>query len=209
MPAGHVLRRRRQRRGRREDRRRPSRPTTARLASAARVLQMLARRERAARDARWKPRSSATTAPPTRIRAAIAAAGDDEFGAELLRKRFDQFVLESRTIVPGAGDALARRRPGPLRRARRSVAAGRRATAGQPGARDRLRSPATARRLGAAAASAFGAGFGGSVWAMVAEERSEGFRREWRRAYEGAHPQAAARAVFFETAPGPAAFRLA
>ena len=34
------------------------------------------------------------------IRAAIAESGDTEFGADLLRKRFDQFVLESRTIVP-------------------------------------------------------------------------------------------------------------
>ncbi|HSP90321.1 MAG TPA: hypothetical protein VLN08_05420, partial [Vicinamibacterales bacterium] len=65
-----------------------------------------------------------------------------------------------------------------------------------------------ARRLGAAAASAFGAGFGGSVWAMVAEDTSREFLREWRLAYERAHPNAAARAVFFETSPGPAALRL-
>jgi len=44
---------------------------------------------------------------------------------------------------------------------------------------------------------------------MVAEQHSEDFRREWRRAYELAHPAAAARAVFFETTPGPAVFRLA
>jgi galactokinase len=66
-----------------------------------------------------------------------------------------------------------------------------------------------ARRLGAVAASAFGAGFGGSVWALVAEADSEAFTRAWRAAFGHAHPEAAARAVFFETAPGPAAFRLA
>ena len=33
-------------------------------------------------------------------------AVDPEFGTGLLLNRFDQFVLESRTIVPAAGDAL-------------------------------------------------------------------------------------------------------
>jgi len=142
------------------------------------------------------------------IRAAIAAAGDEEFGADLLRKRFDQFVLESRTIVPGAGDAL---RDGDL--GRFGVLVDRSQQAVEDWLGNQVPETAwlarEARRLGAAAASAFGAGFGGSVWAMVAEGRSEDFRREWRRAYERAHPEAAARAVFFETAPGPAAFRLA
>jgi len=141
------------------------------------------------------------------IRAAIAASGDDEFGVDLLRKRFDQFVLESRTIVPYAGEAL---RDGDLGRFGALVDRSQQAVEVWLGnqvpetvclARD-------ARRLGAAAASAFGAGFGGSVWALVAEERAGDFCREWRRAYERVHPAAAARAVFFETAPGPAAFRL-
>jgi galactokinase len=142
------------------------------------------------------------------IRAAIAASGDEEFGADLLRKRFDQFVLESRTIVPGAGDAL---RDGDLGRFGALVDRSQQAVEEWLGNQvpETVCLAREARRLGAAAASAFGAGFGGSVWAMVAEGHSEHFRREWRRAYEHAHPAAAARAVFFETAPGPAAFRLA
>jgi galactokinase len=142
------------------------------------------------------------------IRAAIAASVDVEFGAGLLRRRFDQFVLESRTIVPGAGDAL---RDGDLDRFGALVDRSQRAAEEWLG----NQVPETAclareaRRLGAAAASAFGAGFGGSVWALVASARAAGFLREWRLAYERAHPAAAARAVFFETAPGPAAFRLA
>ncbi len=142
------------------------------------------------------------------IREAIAAAGDAEFGTDLLRKRFDQFVLESRTIVPGAGDAL---RAGDL------AGFGALVDRSQQAVEDWLGNqvPETvclareARRLGAVAASAFGAGFGGSVWALVAEGACEEFLREWRTAYEAAHPAAAARAVFFETSPGPAAFRLA
>jgi galactokinase len=66
-----------------------------------------------------------------------------------------------------------------------------------------------ARRLGAVAASAFGAGFGGSVWALVAAGDCGGFTREWRASYERQHPSAAARAVFIDTGAGPSAFRLA
>ena len=37
----------------------------------------------------------------------------------------------------------------------------------------------TARALGAAAASAFGAGFGGSVWALVPEADAHAFASDW------------------------------
>jgi galactokinase len=142
------------------------------------------------------------------IRAAIAAAGDTEFGTDLLRKRFDQFVLESRTIVPGTADAL---RDGELGRFGALVDRSQRAVEEWLGNQvpETVRLARDARRLGAAAASAFGAGFGGSVWALVAETGARDFLREWQLAYQRAHPEAAARAVFFETAPGPAAFRLA
>jgi galactokinase len=65
-----------------------------------------------------------------------------------------------------------------------------------------------ARELGAAAASAFGAGFGGSVWALVRECDSQRFSIDWERAYRQRHPAAADRAVFFETGAGPAAMRI-
>ena len=66
----------------------------------------------------------------------------------------------------------------------------------------------SARTLGAVAASSFGAGFGGSVWAMVSAADIERFAREWRDAYVAAFPQHAARAEVFVTRPGPAAMRL-
>lgn len=40
---------------------------------------------------------------------------------------------------------------------------------------------ASARRLGAFAASSFGAGFGGSVWALVEREAAPGFASRWHR----------------------------
>src|SRR5699024_6899587 len=41
----------------------------------------------------------------------------------------------------------------------------------------------SAARLGARTASAFGAGFGGSVWALVPTADADGFAAEWRRRY--------------------------
>lgn len=64
---------------------------------------------------------------------------------------------------------------------------------------------AAARRLGAAAGSAFGAGFGGSVWALVPAADAAAFLQRWRDDYLAAFPERRARAEFFASAPGPAA----
>ncbi len=67
---------------------------------------------------------------------------------------------------------------------------------------------ASARRLGAAAASAFGAGFGGSVWALVETAGADGFLAAWADQYRAEFPQHAERSHFFITGAGPAAFRV-
>jgi galactokinase len=142
------------------------------------------------------------------IRRAIGASSASAEEADLLLKRFDQFVLESGTILPGAGDALL---AGDLARFGALVEQSQEAAERWLG----NQVPETAwlareaRALGAAAASAFGAGFGGSVWALVETGRTTDFIRAWRGAYTRAYPDASARAVFFETSPGPSAFRLA
>ena len=63
-----------------------------------------------------------------------------------------------------------------------------------------------ARRLGAVAASAFGAGFGGSVWAMIDRSAASQFLEQWRNVYLGAFPQHGEMAEFFIDATGPGAF---
>ena len=63
--------------------------------------------------------------------------------------------------------------------------------------------------LGAEAASAFGAGFGGSVWAMVAAGSADEFGQRWADSYRQAHPETAEQASFFLTGAGLAAFALA
>lgn len=59
----------------------------------------------------------------------------------------------------------------------------------------------SAREIGAVAASAFGAGFGGSVYAVVKSSDAEGFTAEWQRVYRNRYPQHARTSEFFTTRP--------
>ncbi|NLF10046.1 MAG: galactokinase, partial [Pirellulaceae bacterium] len=67
---------------------------------------------------------------------------------------------------------------------------------------------ASARRLGASAASSFGAGFGGGVWAMIEADRAEDFLADWGGDYRRQFPHGSDQARFFTTPAAPAAFRL-
>jgi galactokinase len=119
-----------------------------------------------------------------------------------LRDRLEQFLAESEEIVPAAGDCLVRRDLDALGRlADRSQALAERCLGNQVA--ETIFLARTARELGAAAASAFGAGFGGSVWALVGQEASEDFRQRWAKAYRDAFPGHAEQAVFFLTRAGP------
>jgi galactokinase len=61
-----------------------------------------------------------------------------------------------------------------------------------------------ARRLGAAAASAFGGGFGGSVWALARTAEAESFRRRWAERYAGEFPAGDGERALLRDAPRPA-----
>ena len=65
-----------------------------------------------------------------------------------------------------------------------------------------------ARKSGAYAASSFGAGFGGSVWALVDKKDAERFIDTWRQAYSILHPDRATTAKYFLSCSGPAAFNV-
>jgi galactokinase len=66
----------------------------------------------------------------------------------------------------------------------------------------------SARATGAVAASAFGAGFGGSVWALVPTVDAALFLESWREGYRARFPERANRAEFFLTRPGPGAMEI-
>jgi len=65
-----------------------------------------------------------------------------------------------------------------------------------------------ARALGGYAASAFGAGFGGSVWALVERSEAGQFANRWREAYQRSPHSAARNSQIFVTAAGPPLTRL-
>ena len=68
--------------------------------------------------------------------------------------------------------------------------------------------PARAEALGAIASSCFGAGFGGSVWALVDVKNADSFAAQWQRDYCFAFADAGSRATFFSMRPGPGAHQV-
>lgn len=138
------------------------------------------------------------------LREAVQSTPQPGFPRSDLLARLDHFVRESEEIVPAAASALAE---GELATfgalVDESQALAERLLGNQvPETVDLARS---ARELGAVAASAFGAGYGGSVWAMVEASRADTFLRAWRAAYTSAHPGPAQRATFFSSGAGMAA----
>jgi|SRR5581483_4597672 len=123
-----------------------------------------------------------------------------------LLDRFEQFVSESNSLIPKAADALATHdwsRFGDL------------VDQSQQNAEQLLNNQTvetiflarTARRQGALAASAFGAGFGGSVWAVVKQPQVQEFLKDWSGAYRTRFSEHQS-FTFFLSRPGPSAMTL-
>ena len=133
-----------------------------------------------------------------------AEGGVGEFAGDYLGPRLAQYREEVDVIVPGVGDAIRDRdfaRLGEL--VDRSQALAESALHNQ--VPETIHLARSARELGAAAASAFGAGFGGAVWAMVPVESAGDFLGAWRTSFEGAFPDRATTAKWLLTKPGPPA----
>ncbi len=142
----------------------------------------------------------------TRLRSIADEANGGQFSASELRHRLDQFVLEAFELIPAAGQALARD----------DLAAwGALADRSQRAAVEWLGNqvPETialaklARAGGATAASSFGAGFGGSVWALVPVSHALEFAVMWEHAYAREFPQHAGQAICFVSPAGPGAMQ--
>jgi galactokinase len=162
---------------------------------------------------RWR---SATGRSDDTLRAAVRSGGDalerlravlrhPEDDARALVRRLQHFVVENERLVPAAIAALT---------GHDAAAFGEIVDESQRAAEDLLGNqvPETialarsARELGAIAASSFGAGFGGSVWALVHAGDAERFAAEWRAEYaRTASVAALTGSVFFRTQAGPAA----
>lgn len=120
--------------------------------------------------------------------------------APMLLARLAQFRRETSRIVPGALAAIS---------AADGAALGRWAVESQQGAETALRNqvPETmflaraAMAAGAHAASSFGAGFGGAVWAVCDAAQLEDVRERWRAAYTNAFPMRASKSEWLHLAP--------
>ncbi|MFI5310508.1 MAG: galactokinase family protein [Gemmatimonadales bacterium] len=119
-------------------------------------------------------------------------------------ERLAQFREETDVIVPGVADALRDRQFGALGAlVDRSQALAERVLGNQ--VPETVFLARSARDSGAIAATAFGAGFGGAVWAMVPRTDAATFTGLWRAAYERQFPARRAHAKWLVTRPsGPA-----
>lgn len=143
----------------------------------------------------------------TDIGALLERDADPEFPPGFLAGRFRQFVAESFEIIPAGAGALAR---GDL--AEFGALVDRSQRGAEEGLGNQVRETThlarRARELGAYAASAFGAGFGGSVWAMVDREDAERFGQQWMEGYAALFPAAGRHARWFAGRPSSGATRI-
>jgi galactokinase len=176
-----------------------------RLASSARRLVQL-----------WK---EAGAGAQTTLAGIIASDADAQFRLrEIVRQRaggeegellarIEQFVAESEDIVPGACTALRRGDiTGFSVLARRSQHYAEHVLYNQTA--ETMHLVERAHALGAAATSSFGAGFGGSVWALVRADRAHEFIGSWRSAYIARFAGRGSDARFFTTPAAAPATRL-
>ena len=153
-------------------------------------------------DATLMAAATSSADAPERMRQALRASRSSVFSPQELLNRFEQFVIECTEIIPSAAQAMA---AGDVDKIGVLI------DRSQDGAERLLGNqvPETialarlARELGAVAASAFGAGFGGSVWAMVKTDRAKDFVSEWAGRYRSRFKISEDRSAFFSTRAGP------
>jgi galactokinase len=144
---------------------------------------------------------------PERIGEILAISSHPRFPARELLDRFEQFLEENEVLVPAAAEAFEMGNAAELGDiVARSQAGAERLLGNQ--VPETIGLVASARALGAIEASAFGAGFGGSVWALVPADETDGFRASWEKDYHRRFPAAAVSSEFFATRAGPGLLRL-
>jgi galactokinase len=148
--------------------------------------------------------SAATSSSDAReqMRMVLRTSQSSSFSFQELLNRFEQFAGECTEIIPGVSRAL---QSGDVDAmgilVDRSQEAAERLLGNQ--VEETIALARLARDLGAAAASAFGAGFGGSVWALVKTDRADQFKSEWSKHYQSSFPGSAKRSEFFLSWAGP------
>jgi galactokinase len=126
---------------------------------------------------------------------------------EQVLTRFDHFYLENEQLLPASIGAL---KAGDMAALGDFVAQSQKACEELLGNQipETVFLAGEARQLGAAAACAFGAGFGGSVWALVEKQRTADFLTAWSESYLQEFAEHKDSARFFQTDPAPASMRI-
>lgn len=141
-----------------------------------------------------------------RIRTLASKSRGGGFTATYLKGRLEQFLAETLEIIPAASDALHRESMTEF-----GVVVDHSMRMAETHLGNQVPETVTlqrsARELGAVAASAFGAGFGGAVWALVAEREADAFLTRWAEGYRKKYRRASRDAVFFLSRAGPHAYQ--
>jgi len=140
------------------------------------------------------------------IRKLAAKYRGKDFTATYLKGRLEQFIEETFEIIPAASDALQRES---MTEFGLVVDHSMRLAEAFLGNQvpETVTLQRSARELGAVAASAFGAGFGGAVWALVPEGDADAFLTRWSENYRKKHKKPGKEAVFFLSRAGPHAYQ--
>ena len=135
------------------------------------------------------------------LRRIVAEIPHPLFDAPALLRRFEQFLGENEEIIPAACAALAR---GDIGRFGALVDQSQKLTEEllQNQVPQTIYLARAARQGGAVAASAFGAGFGGSVWALVKTASADDFLAAWADGYRRDYPAETPRSRFFLSGAG-------
>jgi galactokinase len=137
-----------------------------------------------------------------RLRCAIRTHATAKDSVSELLRRLEHFLAESEQIVPAVPDQLqgsGLREFGGL--VDRSQELAEKLLGNQTP--ETIYLARAARQLGAIAASAFGAGFGGSVWALIGRDDADEFLARWQDSYAQQFAAVSHRAEFFLTLAGP------
>lgn len=158
----------------------------------------------------WNGRKGGTFSTLAQVLAEEGARGDLLEWVEedpLLAARLQAYLTEMEDAIPAAIEALS---VGDIEKFGQAVEISHRNAdenlgnqIPQTNALQRL-----ARELGAVAASGFGAGFGGSVWALVPTDDARQFADDWLSAYLQEYPETSGRASTLITSAAPSAHRV-
>jgi galactokinase len=177
-----------------------------RVSLAAQRLVELWNKDTGRADTMLGPAIMNTHGAVDRIRTLAAKARGGGFTGSYLKGRLEQFVEETFEIIPAASDALQRESLTEF-----GVVVDHSMRLAESNLGNQVAETVTlqrsARELGAVAASAFGAGFGGAVWALVPEADGDAFLTRWSEHYRKKHRRPSKEAVFFLSRAGPHAYQ--